>query len=499
MGRRPLTPESFTGLTLPRFRPWREVAILCVMIMELSWVVPWYRSLTPATYATSPLRAFLVLGGLFFLAHLVVRVMNFLHMRMDVRRGVMVGLFLVSILVGLKTLLYVYEPIPVSKLVEHPLKAFSDLTTLIPNEFFITIVVLVACWRGITLAQDIIGPQMVLRNFQIGVIMFLAYVFINTIVTGENLGLFPYLFLFTGLIAMGSARISVLSSLRGGGQNPFDRRWFLGMVFATVVVVGLASLVARLVSGRFMIVGQIGAVFLQLFVLLIFLLLSPLFYILPLIIERLRGDTSITGNLVQALEDLQRMIVGMAGQLTEFLERSGVLISLLRLKPIFLWSIVVIVGFFALLTLTRWLVRTHDLQDEERQSLLGRGDLWQILRESLRYKLQKLGKGLVGMAHLRQGQRLLAAARIRRIYTHLMGLSASLGAPRPVAQTPLEFLPTLKGLFPEHEDDLVTITRAYLRVRYGELPETRQEVKEVESAWERVHAQGREQLSEKKR
>ena len=48
-----------------RFKPWREVAILGVIVMELSWVVPWFRSLTPATRAVVPWRAFVVLGGLF--------------------------------------------------------------------------------------------------------------------------------------------------------------------------------------------------------------------------------------------------------------------------------------------------------------------------------------------------------------------------------------------------------------------------------------------------
>ena len=75
-----------------RFKPWREVAIIGVIIMELSWVVPWFRSLTPATRAVVPWRAFVVLGGLFLVAHLLVRLMNFVHLRVDIRRGLMVVL-----------------------------------------------------------------------------------------------------------------------------------------------------------------------------------------------------------------------------------------------------------------------------------------------------------------------------------------------------------------------------------------------------------------------
>jgi hypothetical protein len=79
-----------------------------------------------------------------------------------------------------------------------------------------------------------------------------------------------------------------------------------------------------------------------------------------------------------------------------------------------------------------------------------------------------------------------------------MELSERLGDPRPAAQTPLEFMPTLETTYPGREEDLDDITRAYLRVRYGELPETRQEVDLVEEAWERVRLQGMEQLNEKK-
>jgi hypothetical protein len=37
---------------------------------------------------------------------------------------------------------------------------------------------------------------------------------------------------------------------------------------------------------------------------------------------------------------------------------------------------------------------------------------------------------------------------------------------------------------------LATITQAYLKVRYGEFPENRQVIANVETAWEQVHVQG---------
>lgn len=483
----------------PRFRAWREVAILGIVIMELSWVVPWFRSLTPATRAVAPVRAFVVLGGLFVIAHLLVRFMNFTHLRVDVRRYLMIGLFVLSLLVGFKTLLYVYEPVNLAELITKPIQAFNDIGGLIPNEFVIALAVLIANWRGITLAQEIMGPEVVRRNFQLGIIMFLGFAFINTIVTGETPGVFIYLFMFASLIAMGAARISVISTLRGGGQYPFDHRWFLGMILATFIVVGISAIFVGFAGGELSIIGRVGALALQVFVILIFILLSPLLFILPLLIERLQGASSIAGNLLRALEEIQRLAVGLAYQLSDFLERSGLSLVIPRLKPILLWGIVILVAFLAVVGVTRWLIRSRDTKEEDRQSLLQRGDLWQILRQSLRDRLRKMGEGLAGLAQWRHGQRLLAAARIRRIYAQLMDLSEKLGDPRPAAQTPLEFIPTLETTYPGREQDLEDITRAYLRVRYGELPETRKEVDQVEEAWDRVRLQGLEQLNEKKK
>ena len=75
-----------------------------------------------------------------------------------------------------------------------------------------------------------------------------------------------------------------------------------------------------------------------------------------------------------------------------------------------------------------------------------------------------------------------------------MDLSSKLGNPRPPAHTPLEFLLVLEDLFSEGVEEVRTITHAYLRVRYGELPESSQEVMMVESAWKRVNTLGKEAL-----
>ena len=73
-----------------------------------------------------------------------------------------------------------------------------------------------------------------------------------------------------------------------------------------------------------------------------------------------------------------------------------------------------------------------------------------------------------------------------------MDLCEDLHHPRPDAVTPLEFIPTMDAIFPDHHRELDTITSAYLRVRYGEFPETDGEVQSVEQAWYTVREVGSE-------
>lgn len=482
------------GVSLPQWKPWREVAILGLIVMELCWIVPWFRSFTPATHAVSPVRAFLILGSMLLSVHLLVRWMNYAYLRMDYRRAALLILFTISFLLGLRTLLYGQESLPLGELINRPLRAFTDWSGLIPNEFLILLFVLLVCRRGISLAQASIGPLLVKRNFQVGILLFLAFVFLNTIATGETPGFLLYLFTFAGLIAMAASRIYVLSKLRGGSQSPFDRRWFLGIILSTAVVVGLAASIAGLASFRLVFLERIFGVIFQVFAFTIMVLITPIIYLLVFLVHRFRFPSDAALRLLSALEQLRTTLMQLAGR---FALRLDFLRWLANLKPLVLWSIGVVLALLVVAGLTRWWIKERARYADERQSLLDSGDLLRLLGRSLRNRLLQIGQGLAELARLRYGQRLLAAARIRRIYAELMDLSEDLNAPRAEAQTPLEFLPTLINVFPGLEIELNTITQAYLRVRYGELPETRAEVVEVETAWDRISTQGREGIGNK--
>lgn len=78
------------------------------------------------------------------------------------------------------------------------------------------------------------------------------------------------------------------------------------------------------------------------------------------------------------------------------------------------------------------------------------------------------------------------AVSIIRIYQQMIQISGEIGFPRGNSETPYEYLSTLKSVWPEHLPECQLITQAYVKVRYGEFPETKAEFEAIKSAWERV-------------
>lgn len=476
-------------------RPWRELGVLGTMLMGLSWGVPWFRSLTQATYALSTGYAFAVFGGMMLLAYLCVRALNALRLRADLRRGLLLLLLVASVLAGLKLLLFAEENVTLADLTGRQLRSFADAYALVPNEFIITMAVLIAWRRGTQLANEKLGPQLIQNAFGIGIFMFFFYIFFNTFVTGETPGNMPVLFLFAGLMAMGAARVAVISTLRGGRDNPFDRRWVAGLAFSVAGVVGLAAWIGAEMGGGEGALGLLPRFLLGAILAVGFLILTPVFALMWWALYAFIQTVQVDNPLSDQLNEMAGLLRGMAedamvfldpllGPLGDFLARYG-----LMAKALVLWLIVLVLVLVIVLAAYVQDSRRRALLREQYERIAARG-LWQSLRDSLRSGLQQAGQNLANAFDLERRRRLLAAAQVRRIYAELMDLCIDLHSPRPEACTPHEFLPTLNDLFPEQRAEALAITQAYELVRYGELPESPLEVPALQTAWEHMRAHG---------
>ena len=61
-----------------RLNSWREIAILMIIIMDVSWITPWFRSLTPETYAVNSVRILIILSSIILLSYILIRCMDYL-------------------------------------------------------------------------------------------------------------------------------------------------------------------------------------------------------------------------------------------------------------------------------------------------------------------------------------------------------------------------------------------------------------------------------------
>jgi hypothetical protein len=436
-------------------------------------------------------------------AYWAVKGMMAMQLQVKIRQRVMVGWLLFSMWIGLWTLLDVKEVLPFGTLIMTPLKTLSNFPALIPNEFLIAVFVLLAGRRGAALAHAAISPETVRGDFQVGLTAFFFFTVLNTLVTGETVpALMLQSFFLFALLAMGMARVATLGELRGGTNSPFERRRILSLVVTTFVIVEFAYWLAQVMSGEDAAIPAflLGLAFFSALLLSIPILLLLLYGIFGLLQNYQQQIAPVVGEV----GEMVRQFLEFLDQLWQGLEAFGNVLAdkLIFLKPFFQWFFaigpllrgVVLVGVLVLimgLVLLNLYIRERrrrELLGEELESVFSAQDFLKMLRSALRQRGQDAAKFL---ANLLPNEQHRAAARIRRIYAELMDLCTQLNHPRPEALTPLEFLPALDKLFPSSHEDLHTITAAYLKVRYGELPETRKEVRAVEEAWGRVKGDGK--------
>ncbi len=467
-----------------RVHPWRETARWAQAVMALCWLVPWYRAMTPGTHAAGQGETFFLFLGITQGAHYLARGMHALRLRLRVRRVLLVLWMGASALCVFWLLLYAHLSASWEALFTRPVRAFADVQAVLPDELFAIGIVVLLTWRGALTAEQHIGPRAFVGSFRLGVVMFLLFSLVNTLVTGETPGVLLFVFLFAALAGMASARLAVMGALRGGRHSAFDRGWVLAMTLAALVTSALALWATRWAdSGFALALGRVAAgVGIGLLALLTLVLLPVVMAIVWLLLQALallRVDSWLP-QAFRHLEDLFRALAEWGAQVSGLLR--GLLPDPRLMKPLLLWALVA--GMVALaLSWLGWQVarqRQTDVEEAHRAQWEISG-VWRFLWQRWQTRARLL---VLQVARLPLGRRnLLRAERIRQVYAEFVRACALQGVPRPLATTPLEFITLTEELLPALQGEVRLLTEAYLRVRYGKLPESDAEVAAVEHAW----------------
>jgi len=484
-----------------RFRLWREIAIFSLIGMEMCWVALWFRLITQTGDYVSFERIFIVLGGTLLGVYILAFLLNEFRVRDALRRSLMGVLLIVSIFVCLGSLLYTNQQLSLWEVVGRPFYVFNNPGMAVAAEFLTIVIVLWVWWRGVTLVGGSINPAVVIRSQKIGVAMLLIYGFIAPF-AGEIPVAACFLFLLFWLLAMGAARMYTLGLMDGSAKLPFNSKWLAWNITTSVALIGLSLLAVSLMQwkGSTLILEVLTWVFRAIFLVGSFLALPILLLLmatLPFLADWLKMPLNA---LVEVIGEYLDFLTVLVQRLQDFVDglfsglTSGLGERLVKVRPFVLWGIL-LCGIILVL----WSIRHRFHRETPGSDLLQESSIeangfldgiYKALRNSARSMIDFIAQ-LVDFRRVRQAH---SAARIRKIYRMLLDLAEKLGKPRPSAWTPLEYLPTLQWVFPDHTRELNVITEAYLKVRYGEFNESEADVKIVEIAWELVDAEGQERL-----
>ncbi len=476
------------GLVAPAATAWgyirHELLFLCFAVMEIGLLTPLVLVILGWARYWSPAAVTLWLLLMMLLPLNLVRLMSLLHVSIRGQRRALMGALLLIVLVSWRQLLYT----PAGPLDFDWLRQFAaslgDSGNLIwARDLSVFLVTLLVWWRGIRLAGRAPEINNVGLRLRLGGLIFAPLVvwfassFLNTSVVP-----FVLMFFLAALMAVALVRAENVEQEQRGTAATLNARWFAVVAGAAATITLLGGVVAAFVSGDSLYTVlawlsplwramQFGATvaFAVLFELVYpaFELLAVLVGYLGRFLALLLGQVAAQLREASILSPLETPVVPTptataAGAARVFTGQAVTVVVMLGL--------IVLVGLALARVYQRatFAARTSEasrtLAADEEEPGLGRR------------VLERLGL-------LRQWR---AAASIRRIYRLMCRAATTAGYPRLEAETPYEYLPTVSRVWPNHAPEVRQITEAFIRVRYGEVPETREELAAIHEAWRRL-------------
>lgn len=462
-----------------RISLWGELASIALLAAEVTWVTPWFRSAIESFSSVSAARVFGTLGLVMLVSYVSLRIADVLRL-VDRARTVLAAVaFVGSSIIAARILLDLGEQSLPSAMVNLNLSVMALLAAI-----------LWLWWRGMNLAREVVDPDFAWSRVRFGLVMLVLYLLgVRPLLRDPGgIGLLV-LFLFAGLLAMALSRISFLTFYQSGRGSPFGQGWLGAVVLAVGVVVVLAAVTGALLSGQvsFLLdflreaLGVVAAV-------IIGILSIPWLILGWLITPFVPQFASTMDELLSEMAERQQYSA-LENQMPEQMYPPPEAPAWLPyLLPMLFWTLVLVL---AIVLLRRVGLRFSRPVTERvvSESLLDGESLLDVLGRRMRERAVEAWSTLGRSRHTRAPEQV--AERVRQIYRELMDLTDELGRGRAATQTPLEYLPVLTAVFPEHAEEVAFITSAYVKVRYGELPESQEEVQRLEAAWQKVLEEGR--------
>ena len=416
----------------------------------------------------------------------LARLMSLLHFSLRRQQRVQMVALLLVVILSWRQLLYAPAgPLDLGWLRQFAANLADNESLVWARDLSVFVVTLLVWWRGVRLAvrqPEISNAGLRLR---LGGLVFAPLLvwfsgrFLNTSVV-------PFLLLFflAALTTVALVRAENIEREQRGTAATLNARWFGVVAGAAGAIVLVGGAVAAFLSGGSLIAVlswlsplwralQFGATVVGT---VLFQLTLPLLELLGVLTEALgRVLLAIMGQVAAGLQRLgflpQAEITVTPTPTPEATGPLGVLAGK-GLTVFIMLAAIAIIGLALARVYQRSVVAARASAPSRAAA---RSDDEPGLAERL---LERLG--------LLRGWR--AAASIRRIYRLMCRAAGAAGYPRLEAETPYEYLPTLGRVWPDHLPEARLITESFIRVRYGEAPETAEELEQIRAAWRRLEA-----------
>jgi len=465
----------------------QELLYLCWAIMDVAIMAPvaltvmrWGR-FWPAGQVT------LWLLLLILLPFNLVRVLSSWEVPAKSQQRIVLAALVATLIITWRGLLYAPRPLTdMSWLIEFFGRVGESRDPQWARDLTVFFFVLAAWWRGLRLAQ--LTPDIYRIGFRLragGLLLAPIAYFLHD--SGKGWAVTPYVLLYflAGLTAVGLVRADQIERDRSGFAASLSPGWVASIFAVSLLVVVSAGLLAEAFSGGpatmlsswlaplWSALYALAAVSVSTFIYLMTPALNLLTFAFALVADAL-GSLFAGLGLRFGLENL----ANTDGLLPFRIPAPDEGESLIALPAPVSRTAILLVMLAVAALLSTLLTRSFlKVNQAPRSKTAAHAQVIGIEPASL-------GERILGSLGLLRRWR--AAASIRHIYTSMCLAAAVVGYPRSSVETPYEYLATLAEVWPDNPGDSRLITEAFVRVRYGMVPESSAEVEEIRAAWQRL-------------
>ncbi len=472
-------------LTAPSSSTWgilrHELLFLSFALLEIALITPLILVILGWARYWPPYQVALWLLLIMLIPLNLARLMSLLHFDVKRQRRVLVVALIVTLLLSWRILLYdISSPFDLSWL-RLFLSSFGEGGNLLwTRDLSVFLITIFIWWRGIRLAVRHPEINNIGLRLRLGGLIFLPLiVWFSSAFLEISVVPFVLLFFLAALTAVSLVRAENIEEERTGTAATLNVRWFAVVFGAALMIIVTAGILASLVSGDslFVVMAWLSPLWRALQFsatvagVTLFEMTYPAFELLAVLVQFL---ANILGALLgqvsaglRAANFFQQLPTPDLGTPTATVDVSGTGVADKMITAIIMLGLIVIIA----LALARAYRQATFAARESDSSRTIRGDDDE----------PGLGRRVLGRLGLFRGWR--AAASVRRIYRIMCRAAAAAGFPRLGTETPYEFLPTLARVWPDYTAETRTITEAFIRVRYGEVPESAEELAIIQSAW----------------